>query len=89
MMNAWLSFSIHNYQSELFPTRIRARAVGFTYAWSRLSAIFTGFVIAAILQQFGVAGVFLFIAGAMAIVIASIALAGPKTNRLALEQIAH
>ena len=24
MMNAWLSFSAHNYQSELFPTRIRA-----------------------------------------------------------------
>jgi len=89
MMNAWLSFSIHNYQSELFPTRIRARAVGFTYAWSRFSAIFTGFVIAAVLQHFGVTGVFVFIAGAMAIVIASIALAGPKTNQLALEQIAH
>jgi putative MFS transporter len=89
MMNAWLSFSIHNYQSELFPTRIRARAVGFTYAWSRFSAIFTGFVIAAVLQHFGVMGVFVFIAGAMAIVIASIALAGPKTNQLALEQIAH
>ncbi|HVY17630.1 MAG TPA: MFS transporter [Rhodopila sp.] len=89
MMNAWLSFSIHNYQSELFPTRIRARAVGFAYSWSRLSAVFTGFVIAAILQQFGVLAVFIFIAGAMAIVIACIALAGPKTNRLALEQIAH
>lgn len=89
MMNAWLSFSIHNYQSELFPTRIRARAVGFTYAWSRLSAVFTGFVIAAVLQQFGVVGVFVFIAGAMAIVIASIALAGPRTNHLALEQIAR
>ena len=25
MMNAWLSFSIHNYQSEVFPTRVRAR----------------------------------------------------------------
>lgn len=88
-MNAWLSFSAHNYQAELFPTRIRARAVGFVYSWSRFSTIFTGFVIAWILQQFGVMGVFIFIAGAMAIVVASIALAGPRTNRLALEQIAR
>jgi MFS transporter, putative metabolite:H+ symporter len=89
MCNSWLSYSIHNYQSELFPTRIRARAVGFVYSWSRFSTIFTGFVIAAILQRFGVVGVFVFISGAMAIVVASIALAGPRTNRLALEQIAR
>jgi putative MFS transporter len=89
MMNAWLSFSAHNYQAELFPTRIRARAVGFVYSWSRFSTIFTGFFIAAILQRFGVSGVFVFIAGAMAVVIAAIGLAGPRTNRLALEQIAR
>ena len=28
MMNTWISFSFHNYQAELFPTRMRARAVG-------------------------------------------------------------
>lgn len=89
MMNAWLSFSAHNYQAELFPTRIRARAVGFVYSWSRFSTIFTGFIIAAILQRFGVTGVFVFIAGAMAIVVVAIGLAGPRTNRLALEQIAR
>ncbi|HYZ24090.1 MAG TPA: MFS transporter, partial [Rhodopila sp.] len=89
MMNAWLSFSAHNYQSELFPTRIRARAVGFVYSWSRFSTIFTGFVIAAILQSFGVTGVFVFIASAMAVVVGAIGLAGPRTNRLALEQIAR
>jgi putative MFS transporter len=31
LSNNVLSYSFHNYQSELFPTRIRARAVGFTY----------------------------------------------------------
>jgi putative MFS transporter len=87
MMNAWLSFSAHNYQSELFPTRIRARGVGFVYSWSRFSTIFTGFFIAAILQRFGVPGVFMFIASAMAMVILSIALFGPSTNRRALEEI--
>jgi putative MFS transporter len=89
MMNAWLSFSIHNYQSELFPTRVRARAVGFVYAWSRFSAIFTGFIIAATLQRFGVPGVFLFVASAMAVVVLSIAFFGPRTNHRSLEEISR
>ena len=89
MMNAWLSFSAHNYQAELFPTRIRATAIGFVYSWSRFSTIFTGFIIAATLQRFGVSGVFLFIAGAMAIVVVSVALFGPRTNQLSLEEIAQ
>jgi MFS transporter, putative metabolite:H+ symporter len=89
MMNAWLSFSIHNYQSELFPTRVRARAVGFVYAWSRFSAIFTGFIIAATLQRFGVPGVFMFVAGAMAVVVLSIAVFGPRTNHRSLEEISR
>ncbi len=89
MMNAWLSFSAHNYQAELFPTRIRARAVGFVYSWSRFSTIFTGFFIAAILQRFGVPGVFMFIASAMAVVVILIAALGPRTNHRSLEEIAQ
>ena len=38
-----MSYSFHAYQAELFPTSIRASAVGFVYSWSRLSAIFTSF----------------------------------------------
>jgi putative MFS transporter len=89
MMNAWLSFSAHNYQSELFPTRVRATAVGFVYSWSRFSTIFTGFIIAAILQRFGVPAVFMFVASAMAVVVLSIALFGPRTNHRSLEEIAR
>jgi MFS transporter, putative metabolite:H+ symporter len=89
MMNAWLSFSIHNYQSELFPTRVRATAVGFVYSWSRFSAIFTGFIIAAVLQRFGVPAVFLFVASAMAVVVLSIAVFGPRTNHRSLEEISR
>jgi putative MFS transporter len=89
MMNAWLSFSAHNYQSELFPTRVRATAVGFVYSWSRFSTIFTGFIIAAILQRFGVPGVFMFVASAMAVVVLSIALFGPRTNQRSLEEISR
>jgi hypothetical protein len=32
--NNLLSYAYHAYQAELFPTRIRARAVGFVYSWS-------------------------------------------------------
>jgi putative MFS transporter len=89
MMNAWLSFSAHNYQSELFPTRVRARGVGFVYSWSRFSMIFTGFIIAWILQHFGVPAVFMFVAGAMAVVIIAVGVFGPPTNHRALEEISH
>jgi putative MFS transporter len=89
MMNAWLSYSSHNYQAELFPTRMRASAVGFCYSWSRLSAIFTGFVISWLLGLYGVPAVFVFIAGAMGMVIVSVTFWGPRTNMLALEEISH
>jgi len=85
----WLSFSFHTYQSELYPTRMRARAVGFVYSWSRISVVLTSFMVAAVLRDFGVTGVFVFIALAMAIVIFIIGIFGPKTNLLALEHISR
>ena len=84
-----MSYSFHAYQQELFPTGIRARAAGFVYSWSRLSVIFSSFIIAFILERFGAFGVFVFIAAAMAIVMATIGLFGPRTTNLALEKIAH
>ena len=89
MLLTWLSFSYHNYMAEIYPTRIRARAVGFVYSWSRFSAIFTGFFIAFFLKSFGVTGVFLLIGGCMVVVAATISLFGPRTNQLALEEISH
>ena len=89
MLLTWLSFSYHNYMAEIYPTRIRARAVGFVYSWSRFSAAFTGFFIAFFLKSFGVTGVFMFIGGAMVIVALAIGLFGPRTNQLALEEISH
>jgi putative MFS transporter len=82
-----MSYSYHAYQTELFPTSIRARAVGFVYSWSRLSAIFTSFLIASLLKQFGTTGVFVSIATAMLIVMAVIGFIGPRTRGLALEKI--
>jgi putative MFS transporter len=85
--NTILSYSFHAYQAEIYPTRIRARAVGFVYSWSRFSTIFVGFVIAFFLRNFGTTGVFLFIASAMAVVIGVVAIFGPRTTGLRLEEI--
>ena len=87
--NNIMSYSFHAYQQELFPTGIRARAAGFVYSWSRLSVIFSSFIIAFILDEFGALGVFVFIAAAMAIVMATIGIFGPRTTNLSLEKIAH
>ncbi|HXT80121.1 MAG TPA: MFS transporter [Acetobacteraceae bacterium] len=89
LANNWLSYSFHNYQAELFPTRIRSRAVGFVYAWSRLSAALSGLFIAFFLTVGGVTAVFVFIAFSMLIVILSIGGFGPRTRGLALEAISH
>ena len=87
--NNWMSMAFHAYQPELFPTRVRAQAVGFVYSWSRLSAIFTSFLIGLFLKDFGVAGVFTFIAASMLVVMLSIGIFGPRTRGLAVEDISN
>jgi MFS transporter, putative metabolite:H+ symporter len=88
LCNNWMSFSFHAYQAELYPTRIRAQAVGFVYSWSRFTAIFSGFVIAFFLRNYGTIGVFGFIAGAMVIVFIVIGFFGPPVTKRRLEAIA-
>jgi putative MFS transporter len=87
LSNNILSFSYHAYQAELYPTRIRARAVGIVYSFSRLSVVFSAFVIAFVLRRSGVDGVFTLIAGSMAVVMLTVGLLGPKTSNRALEEI--
>lgn len=85
--NCLLSYAYHAYQAELFPTRIRARAVGFCYSWSRLSTVGNSFMVAFFLQHFGARGVFGFIAASMVAVIVAIGGFGPRTRGRALEAI--
>jgi putative MFS transporter len=85
----WFSALLHAYQSELFPTRLRATGVGFTYSWSRLSAVFSSLLIGAVLVRGGVGAVFTLLAAAMCGVALIIGLFGPRTNRIALEQLAR
>ena len=85
--NNLMSFAYHAYQTELYPTRMRASAVGFAYAWSRISTVASSYVIAALLAGFGAVGVFAFIALAMGVVVAAVGLLGPRTSGLGLESL--
>jgi putative MFS transporter len=88
LSNNLLSYAYHAYQAEVFPTRIRARAVGFVYAFSRASTILTSFAIAWLSLHTGNAGVFGFIAISMVIAAGSVAFFGPRTRGRTLEEIA-
>jgi putative MFS transporter len=82
-----MSYAYHGYQAELFPTRIRSRAVGFVYSWSRIAAAFSGLIVGSLLATGGVPAVAVFIGGAMIVGIGVIGIFGPSTNGLALEQL--
>jgi putative MFS transporter len=82
-----MSYAYHGYQAELFPTRIRSRAVAFVYSWSRMAAAFSGLIIGSLLATGGVTAVAIFIGGAMMVGIAMIAFFGPSTNGVALERL--
>ncbi|MDA8193553.1 MAG: MFS transporter [Thermaerobacter sp.] len=89
LFNNAFSATFHAYQSELFPTRARSTGIGFTYSWSRFSAMLTAFLIALMLKNFGVNGVFVTIGLAMAIVAITIGFFGPRTNNAQLESISQ
>jgi putative MFS transporter len=78
--NMTMSYAYHAYQTEVFPTAIRARATGLVYSMSRISATFSGFIVAFMLREAGVGGVFGLISAAMLIVIVAMAGFGPNVR---------
>jgi putative MFS transporter len=78
--NMTMSYAYHAYQTEVFPTAIRARASGLVYSMSRVSAMFSGFIVAYVLRGAGVGGVFGLITTAMIVVIVAIATFGPNVR---------
>lgn len=87
--NNWLIGIFHTYQAELYPTRIRARAVGFVFSWSRLSSIFVGFWVAALLKHHGVPAVFVLISSAMLVIVVAVGAFGPRSNGIRLEELSR
>ena len=77
----------HVYQAEIFPTDVRATAVGWTYSLSRLSSAALPFVLIPVLDEFGAAAMFGVVLVALAIATTAVAVVGPKTSRRNLEEI--
>src|SRR5262249_12434793 len=78
--NMTMSYAYHAYQTEVFPTAVRARAAGLVYSMSRVSAMFSGFIVAYMLRAGGVGGVFGLITAAMIVVIVTLTAFGPNVR---------
>ncbi|MBB5609704.1 MFS family permease [Janthinobacterium sp. S3M3] len=81
------STAAHTYRSELFPTHLRAKAVGLIYSFSRLAGAASSYVIAFVLLRSGVPGVFAVIIALLLLSVAVVLRYGPKTRGLSYEEI--
>lgn len=77
----------HVYQAEIFPSDVRATAVGWTYSVSRLSSAALPFVLIPVLDKYGATVMFGVVLAALAVTIAAIAPVGPRTTGRSLDEI--
>jgi putative MFS transporter len=85
--NSVVSSAWHVYQAELFPTQVRSTAGGVAYSFSRLTAGLLPFGALAILDHFGPVEVFVAAAVIITITCLDLAVLGPRTNGLSLEEV--
>jgi putative MFS transporter len=81
------SNGLHIFMVEIFPTAIRATAAGACYGLSRLSSAAMPFILLPVFRQWGAGAMFMVIGAAMWIVMADVALFGPRTTGLSLEEV--
>jgi len=77
----------HVYQAEIFPSDVRATAVGWTYSVSRLSSAALPFILIPVLDNYGATAMFAAVLVALAATIAVIAPIGPRTTGKSLDEI--
>lgn len=77
----------HVYQAEIFPSDVRATAVGWTYSLSRLSSAAMPFVLIPVLDAYGAEPMFAVVVVAMVVAIAVLMPWGPRTTGRSLEDI--
>jgi putative MFS transporter len=78
----------HQYNAEIFPTRIRTTAAGFVYSLSRISTTILILFIAFFIGGTNAPGIFEFVWILVAICALDLILLGPKTTRRVVEHIA-
>ncbi len=77
----------HVYQAEIFPSDVRATAVGWTYSLSRLSSAALPFVLIPVLDTDGATAMFGVVVAALALAVAVLIPLGPRTSGRSLEDI--
>jgi putative MFS transporter len=77
----------HVYQAEIFPTDVRATAIGWTYSLSRLSSGALPFILIPVLDHYGATAMFIVVLVALAIAAGVVAWIGPRTTSRNLEEI--
>ncbi len=79
---------LHQYNAEIFPTRVRTTAAGFVYSISRISTTILVLFIAAYIGIHNGPGIFAFVWVLVAVVVAVLVLMGPKSTQKFVEEIA-
>jgi putative MFS transporter len=79
--------SYHIYQTEIFPTSLRATAASWTYGVSRVSAALVPFLLVPLLGWHDGVGIFFIIAAAMIAIGLTVFAFGPRTTGRALEDV--
>jgi putative MFS transporter len=79
------SNSFHIYQAEIFPTRMRATAVGSAYSLSRLSGAILPFITVSVLDHLGASTVFVGSFALMVLLCVDVGVLGPRSTGLNLE----
>ncbi|MBJ8348283.1 MFS transporter [Antrihabitans sp. YC2-6] len=77
----------HVYQAEIFPSDVRATAVGWTYSLSRLSSAALPFILIPVLGHYGSVAMFAVVVVALGIAVAVLVPLGPRTSGRALDDI--
>jgi MFS transporter, putative metabolite:H+ symporter len=77
----------HVYQAEIFPSDVRATAVGWTYSLSRLSSAALPFVLIPVLDRYGAAAMFTVVLAALVVAVAVLVSFGPRTTGRSLDEI--
>ncbi|MGA5134876.1 MFS transporter [Streptomyces olivoreticuli] len=81
------SNAYHVYQAEIFPTALRATAIGWTYSLSRVTSAVMPFAMVPFLNRFGSGTLFAVVAAAMTVIAVDIGVLGPTANGRSLEEV--
>lgn len=77
----------HVYQAEIFPSDVRATAVGWTYSVSRLSSAALPFILIPVLNHYGATAMFGVVLVALVAAVAVLIPIGPRTTGKSLDEI--